>query len=77
MPTKLKKVLVRGEKFLYSLSFDIDDFIGDGIWWLQIYNSNRSLVYDKPFASSMSKIDTSQIKKIINQEFMTYQGEVL
>jgi len=77
MPTKLKRVSIEGGKFLYSLSFDIDDFIGDGVWWLQIYDSNQNLVYDKPFVSSMSKLDICQIRKIINQEFMTHRGEVL
>ncbi|MEW6620464.1 MAG: hypothetical protein AB1422_14205 [bacterium] len=38
MPTKLKQILIEGERFYFSLSFDIDDFIGDGVWWLQIYD---------------------------------------
>ncbi|MGC8887736.1 MAG: hypothetical protein ACP5MG_11330 [Verrucomicrobiia bacterium] len=77
MPTKLKKLSIKGEKFLYSLSFDIDDSIGDGVWWLQIYDSNKNLIYDKPFVSSINKLETRQIRKIINQEFMTHQGQVL
>jgi len=71
MPTKLRPIFVEGDKFFYSLSFDIDDFIGDGIWWLQIYAENRDLVYDKPFASSMENIDIRKIRKIIKDEFLT------
>ena len=56
------------EDFFYSLSFDIDDFIGDGIWWLQVYDSDKQMIYDKPFASSMGKLDTSQIIETIKQE---------
>jgi len=74
---ELKQVTVGEEKFFYSLSFDIDDFIGDGIWWLQIYDSNQNIIYDRPFTSSVVKIDTRKIKEIIKQEFLTYQGESL
>lgn len=44
MPTKLKPIVVNGEKFFVSFSFDIDDFIGDGVWWLQIYNEDKNVV---------------------------------
>jgi len=46
---ELNQLTIKGKKVFYSLSFDIDDFIGDGIWWLQIYDENRNLIYDKPF----------------------------
>lgn len=72
MPIKLKKLSIKGENFYYSLSFDIDDFIGDGVWWLQIYDSNQNLIYDKPFASSMGKLDIHRVRQIIIQEFMTF-----
>jgi len=74
---ELKQVIIGEEKFFYSLSFDIDDFIGDGIWWLQIYDSNQNIIYDRPFTSNVVKIDTRKIKEIIKQEFLTYQGELL
>jgi len=74
---ELKPITVEGEKFFFSLSFDIDDFIGDGIWWLQIYSDDKKLIYDEPFASSRGKIDKSEIKKIIKQEFLTLPGELL
>jgi len=77
MPTELEPIFIEEGKFFYSLSFDIDDFIGDGIWWLQIYDENSNLIYDKPFASSMGKIDKMKIAKIIEQEFSTYRGEIL
>ncbi|OIO01817.1 hypothetical protein COS16_01085 [Candidatus Desantisbacteria bacterium CG02_land_8_20_14_3_00_49_13] len=69
MPTELNQILVKGEHFYHSFSFDIDDFIGDGIWWLQIYNNDRSLIYDKPFASSMGDLNKRKVRKIINEEF--------
>lgn len=60
---ELMEVQVEEEDFFYSLSFDIDDFVGDGIWWLQIYDSSEQIIYDKPFAASnqcFSKNDVTQ-----------------
>lgn len=74
---KLRPITVEGEEFFFSLSFDIDDFIGDGIWWLQIYDSSRKLIYDKPIASSDSKIGNLEIKEIIKNKFLTYRGTLL
>ena len=74
---ELKPIIIDGENFFYSLSFDIDDFIGNGIWWLQIYNCNRKLIYDRPFTSSIGKIDKQEIIKIIKQEFLAWRGEVI
>lgn len=68
---KLKAISIEGEKFFASLSFDIDDFIGDGIWWLQIYNDKREIIYDKPFASSRNKLDALRVKEVIKNEFLT------
>jgi len=67
---KLKSKIVEGDKFFYSVSFDIDDFIGDGVWWLVIYDSHRRKIYDKPFASSMGKLEMYRIVDIIRQEFL-------
>ena len=58
---KLNLILVDEEQYSYSLSFDIDDFIGDGIWWLQIYDSDKQMIYDKPFASSMWRCNGQDI----------------
>lgn len=66
--SKLRKIEVEEEDFFYSLSFDIDDFIGDGVWWLQVYDSDKQLIYDKPFASSKGCLDTSKITGTIAQE---------
>jgi len=70
--TKLERISAQGEGFFYSLSFDIDDFIGDGIWWLQIYNDNQDLIHDEPFASSISRIDEQKIVETIKDNFLTY-----
>lgn len=75
--SKLKQVTIEDEKFFYTLSFDIDDFIGDGVWWLQIYDNNQNLFYDKPFASSIGKIEKQNIMKIIKEEFLSHRGEIL
>ena len=75
--SKLKPITVKGEEFLFSLSFDIDDFIGDGVWWLQIYNSNQSLIYDKHFSPSISRIDKRRIIEIIKNEFLIHRGALL
>ena len=74
---KLKRLNIEDEEFYYSFSFDIDNFIGDGVWWLQIYDSEQHLIYDKPFTSSIGKIDKRKIMKIVKQEFLTYRGAIL
>jgi hypothetical protein len=77
MPTKLEPVYGEGEKYYISFSFDIDDFIGDGVWWLQIYDINYNLIYDKPFASSMGILDKRKAKRIIKEEFLTLKGGLI
>ena len=67
---KLKPIYIEGEKCYARLSFDIDDFIGDGIYWLQIYDVNKNLIYDKPFASSRGSIDMQRAKEIIKSEIL-------
>lgn len=59
------------------MSFDINDFIGDGIWWLQIYNNKYNLIYDAPFASSRDNLKLQKIKEIIKQEIIKYKGTLL
>lgn len=68
--SKLRAITIEGEKFFFSLSFDIDDFIGDGIWWLQIYDPNHNLIYDKPLTLSRGKINLKMVKEIIKQDFL-------
>ena len=68
---------IEGEEFLFSLSFDIDDFIGDGIWWLQIYDGNRELIYDEPFAFSRDKLHIQRIRKTIRDRFLVPGGALL
>lgn len=77
MATKLRQISVEGHKFYFGFSFDIDDFIGDGVWWLQIYNSNKEIIYEKPFASGMGKLDIKKVRQIIKQEFLTHKGAIL
>ncbi len=77
MLTKLRQILIEGEKFYFSFSFDIDDLIGDGVWWLQVYNGNREVIHDRPFDSSMSKFDIQKVREIIKQEFLTHRGAIL
>ena len=59
--TELKTISVEDEPYFYSLSFDIDDSAGDGSWWLQIYDSDKQMIYDKPFASSKWSFDDNKI----------------
>lgn len=77
MPTKLEPVYVEGEKYYITFSFDIDDFIDDGIWWLQIYDGKHHLIYDKPLASSIDMLDRKKVRRIIKEEFLTLKGELL
>lgn len=75
MPTKLKQILIEGEKFYSTLSFDIGENDG-GLWWLQIYDNDHNLIYDKPFTSSRGILDKKKIRKIIKDEFLTLKGEL-
>lgn len=77
MPTKLKHIIIGSERFFVSFSFDIDDFTNDGVWWLQIYDEDKNLVYDKPFANSLGKLKMKKVRKIIKQEFLAYKGTIL
>jgi len=62
---KLKKIVVFGEVLYYSLSFDIDDFFGDGMWWLQIYDSNKQIIYDEPIGGSRWEPNRKDIRETI------------
>jgi len=62
---KLNPILVDEEQYFYSLSFDIEDFIGDGIWWLQIYDSDKQMIYDKPFAGSQWEPDEEDVYETV------------
>ena len=64
---KLEMVTMKEEVYYYSLSFDIDDFYGNGIYWLQVYDNEKRMIYDKPFASSRGNIDTCRIAETIKQ----------
>lgn len=65
---KLKHTIeIGGEKLFINLSFDINDFIGDGVFWLQVFNRNKELLIDVPLASSqgLKKNWLNQARKII------------
>ena len=47
-----KSITVDGAKYLLKLTFDIDDFIGDGIFNLEVYNNKGERELEIPFASS-------------------------
>lgn len=67
---RMQAITVDKEEFYFGLSFDIDNFIGDGVWWLQVYDAQQNLVCDKPFASSRGDIDCDRIVGIIRDEFL-------
>ena len=51
--SKLKKsITVDGVRYLLKLTFDIDDFVGDGIFNLEVYNNKGKKELGIPFASS-------------------------
>jgi len=62
---EIKPVLLDNDIYFYSLSFDVDEWIGNAIWWLQIYDSDKQMIYDKPFADSLRKPDEEQVYEII------------
>jgi len=47
-----KSTTVDGERYLLKLTFDIDDFVGDGVFSLEIYNYRGKMESRIPFASS-------------------------
>ena len=77
---EMKRISVKHQRFFYSFSFDIDDFVGDGIYWLQIYNDEHNLIYDRPFAWNlrMYKLDeratNREIRDIIKHKFFRTSG---
>jgi len=77
MSNKLRPIRVEGNKYYTRLSFDIDDFIGDGVWWLEVYDDQRNLVYDKAFASNTGTLDRRRVREIIKEQFLTLKGELL
>ena len=48
-----KAIIIDGEKHQLKLTFDIIDFIGDGIFTLEVYNNKGEKEFETPFASSM------------------------
>lgn len=50
---KIKKsITVDGVRYLFKLTFDIDDFVGDGIFNLEVYDNKGVRELEMPFASS-------------------------
>ena len=79
MCTKLKQIVVEGERFYFNLSFDVGEYDG-GVWWLQVYNDSCNFIYDKPFASCMfnlHKYIREDIKKIIKHNVLYPKGLIL
>jgi hypothetical protein len=70
--TEPKPVDVNGELYYYSLSFDIDDFYGEGFYWLQIYDSDKQLMYDEKFADSFWQYNKFDVHKTIIAFLATY-----
>lgn len=52
MSTLEKLITLDEVKYLLKLVFDIDDFIGDGIFSLEVYNDRGERELEMPFASS-------------------------
>jgi len=47
-----KSIEIDGARYLLRLTFDIDDFIGDGVFNLEVYNDKGGRELETPFASS-------------------------
>ena len=60
----MKKVRVFGDNYYFKLSFDINDFIGDGIWWLQVFDNYHELLIDTPIKSSQNTPNLDEINCI-------------
>jgi hypothetical protein len=47
-----KPIEIDGARYLLRLTFDIDDFIGDGVFNLEVCNDKGGRELETPFASS-------------------------
>jgi hypothetical protein len=63
----LRKVKIADEVFYFSLSFDIGRY-DSGIFWLQLYDDQKRLVFDEPFAAPWDIITVNLILRIIKKE---------
>lgn len=76
-PIKVNQIFVEGGKFYFSLGFDIGEY-DDGLWWLQIYDNYRKMIYDKPFEESLSNQYKNNIRtdirKIIKYQILYPKG---
>lgn len=68
---KLKPIFIEREKFYFSFSYDIDDFIGQGFVWLQIYDHKRNMLHDKPFAWGIEPQHRKRVRKVIASDFVS------
>jgi len=72
----LKRIMVEGDKFFFSFSFDIGEYNG-GMWWLLIYDTDCKMIFDQPFASYMFTFKGNyrkDIRKIIEYEILYPKG---
>jgi len=64
------RLRVFGDYYRYSVSFDISDEMNDGQFWLQIYDSNETLISDFVVRSSLLLPSNSSIKTITRAEII-------
>ena len=69
MSVKLKKCFIQEELFYYSTSFDINDFAGEGYFWLQIYDKDKNMLFDQPFRSAIQSPKESEILEEVQIQF--------
>jgi len=59
-----RKIHINEETYFCDLSFDItDEYVGEGIWWLQIYDREKTMIWDRTFASGLRQF---REKDVIN-----------
>lgn len=66
-PRSGKRIRFADSIFYYTCSFDIDFFVGDGVFWLQIYDSRGRILVDIPYASSRGLPRESETVRYIEQ----------
>jgi len=65
---RMKSIIADSDTYYYGVSFDIDDFVGDGIYYLQVYDANKQLLSDRPFAQSNAYLRHTTIRSHVLNE---------
>jgi hypothetical protein len=72
---KMKRITFLHRDYYYSISFDVNDFLGDGTFYLQLFDGNKRLIYDKPYANSQYHLVSAAVRHDVLRELHWILGE--